>query len=38
VLWIDDRQVVRLIVEKVRGAQGEPPRVEVTVKPAAALV
>jgi len=32
VLWIDDRQVVRLVVEKIRGAQGEPPRVEIEVE------
>lgn len=31
VLWIDDRQVCRLTVEKIIGAQGEAPRVEVEV-------
>jgi Holliday junction resolvase RusA-like endonuclease len=32
VLWVDDRQVVRLVVEKWRGAQGEAPRVEIEVR------
>lgn len=31
-LWADDAQVVRLIVEKHVAAQGESPRVEVEVK------
>lgn len=31
VLWLDDRQVVRLVVEKVVAAQDEAPRVEVRV-------
>ncbi len=31
VLWIDDRQVSRLVVEKIIGAQGEAPRVEIFV-------
>ena len=30
-LWIDDRQVARLHVEKIIGAQGEAPRVEMYV-------
>ena len=30
-LWLDDAQVARLVVEKVVGAQEEAPRVELTV-------
>jgi Holliday junction resolvase RusA-like endonuclease len=33
VLWLDDRQVARLVVEKMIGAQGEAPRVELVVRP-----
>lgn len=32
VLWIDDRQVVRLHVEKIQAAQGEAPRTEIVVR------
>lgn len=32
VLWPDDRQVARLVVEKVIGAAGEAPRVELAVR------
>jgi Holliday junction resolvase RusA-like endonuclease len=32
ILWADDRQVARLVVEKIVGAQGEAPRVEMTVQ------
>lgn len=32
VLWPDDRQVARLAVEKVIGAPGEPPRVDLAVR------
>lgn len=31
ILWTDDAQVARLVVEKVYGARGEVPRVELTV-------
>ena len=31
ILWLDDAQVARLVVEKIYGAQGEAPRVELTV-------
>lgn len=34
VLWIDDAQVVRLVVERWRGAQGEAPYVRVAAKEA----
>jgi Holliday junction resolvase RusA-like endonuclease len=33
VVWVDDSQVARLSVEKIIGAQGEAPRVEVCVTP-----
>jgi Holliday junction resolvase RusA-like endonuclease len=33
VLWLDDRQVSRLVVEKLIAAQGEAPRVELVVQP-----
>jgi Holliday junction resolvase RusA-like endonuclease len=33
VLWQDDGQVARLVVEKLYGAQDEEPRVEVLVRP-----
>ncbi len=36
VLWVDDAQVYRLTVEKVIGAQCEPPRVEIVVEALAA--
>lgn len=32
VLWVDDAQVCRLEVEKVIGAQGEAPRVEILIE------
>lgn len=32
VLWPDDRQVARLVVEKLVGAAGEAPRVELVVR------
>ena len=32
VLWLDDRQVARLVVEKIVGAQGEAPRVALEVR------
>lgn len=32
ILWLDDAQVARLVVEKIIGAQGEAPRVELTVR------
>lgn len=32
-LWTDDGQVVRLVAEKIIGAQGEPPRVLLMVRP-----
>lgn len=35
ILWLDDGQVARLVVEKWIGAQGEAPYVEVTVEPLA---
>lgn len=35
ILWSDDSQVARLVVEKVIGAQGEAPYVEVRVGPLA---
>lgn len=37
VLWIDDRQVARAVVEKRIAAQGEPPCVIVEVRPLGAL-
>jgi len=33
ILWADDSQIVRLVVEKFYGAQGEAPRVELTIRP-----
>lgn len=32
ILWLDDAQVARLVVEKVYGAQGESPMVQLTVR------
>lgn len=32
VLWIDDRQIVRLMVEKIQAEQGSPPRTELLVR------
>lgn len=37
ILWIDDRQVVTLLVKKITATQGEPGRVEVTVEAAREL-
>jgi Holliday junction resolvase RusA-like endonuclease len=31
-LWLDDAQVARLVVEKIVGAQGEAPYIELTVR------
>lgn len=33
ILWHDDSQVARAIIEKVVGAQGEAPRMEIMVRP-----
>ncbi len=36
-LWTDDAQVARLVVEKATGAQGEAPFVRLTVRPVSGL-